>query len=99
MAKPLGELTDADKASVVSVVAHRQAGDSTSESWDVSLFSLASDSPVATDVVGLLNPVSSDQITEHVVFVLGREGLKLEQPWRSQRDGYFMSGVVSLDSN
>lgn len=99
MAKPLGELTAADMASLVSVVAHRQAQDDSFESWDVSLFSLRSDSPIATDVVGLPNPVSEDQITEHVIHVLGREGLKLEMPWRSRRDGYFMSGVLTLESN
>jgi hypothetical protein len=98
MAKPLQELTAADLASVLSVVAHRQASDGSRESWDVSLFTSRSDSPIATDVVGLPSPVSEELVTEHVVFVLGREGVKLELPWRTRREGYFMSGVSAPEA-
>jgi hypothetical protein len=101
--KPLGELTDADVATLASVVAHRAAADDSMESWDVSLFSSASasgsasGSARATDVVSLHRPVSEEQVTEHVAHVLRREGLEVELPWRTRRDGYLMSAVFPLD--
>ena len=96
MPHPIAQVTSAESGSVQRVVAERQATDGQMESWDISLFGVADNKAVATDVFGLEAPVSADDLVALVVVILSRSGLEPELPWRVVRDGFMMTGVSSL---
>jgi len=93
MPHPIAHVTEAESRSLQRVIAERQATDGHMESWDISLFGVANDRAVATDVFGLEAPVSADDLIALVVVILSRSGLELETPWRVARDGFLMTGV------
>lgn len=95
MPHPIAHVTSAESRTVQRVVAQRQVTDGQVESWDVSLFGIANDTAIATDVFGLDAPVSVDDMVALVVVILSRSGLEPELPWRVVRDGLLMTGVSS----
>jgi len=78
MVKPIAELTEAEARRATSVIARRIHGDASHESWDLSVHSVASAHPLATDVFNdASGEVDRALLKMQLEVVLGRVGVIL----------------------
>lgn len=91
--KPFGELSAAEVATANRVVATLEARGEKIESWDIALYSLRRNEPLASDVVSLESSAIGEYLDEQVKVMLSRIGLSRAENWSISGNSVFTARV------
>ncbi|GIT78999.1 hypothetical protein LLS1_06680 [Leifsonia sp. LS1] len=86
MVKPILELDLAEIASVVRIEARRSLAGDGYQHWDVCLYSLARDEPLAHEAPALADGPGHEELTGYIDHYLDRVGLRRSTELDEQRE-------------
>jgi len=96
--KPFGELSAEEAATANRVVATLAAREEQTESWDIALYSLQHNEPLASDVVSLESRAMGEYLDEQVRVMLSRIGLSRAEDWSISGNSVFAARVRKANS-
>lgn len=96
--KPFGELSVAEAVTANRVVATLATREDKTESWDIALYSLQRNEPLASDVVSLESSVMGEFLDEQVRVMLSRIGLYRADSWSVSGNSIFAARVSKLNN-